>query len=195
VQFWVQDVTFRMNRLVVPNMAPLNELLQANSVTHYLDNQKNGQQGARIHHMACPSWFCPVKSLAWHIASIIYHGVLQTTPLSLVSPGVHVVATNVTAPLIHQAALDTNLVAQGYGLRCLGNHSLRASGAMALKLNGINDSLIMKFGCWTGYVPYNLHPLSDWRSPHRSGTQRISAGAISNSPPPSQVGLTAVHEP
>jgi hypothetical protein len=66
-----------------------------------------------------------------------------------VSPGVHVVAANVTA-LIHQAAQDTNLVAQGYTLRRIGTHSLRACGAMALKLNGTDDSLIMKIGRWTG---------------------------------------------
>jgi hypothetical protein len=52
--------------------------------------------------------------------------------------------------LIHRAALETNLVAQGYDLKHIGSHSLRASGAMALKLQGVDDSLIMKIGRWTG---------------------------------------------
>jgi hypothetical protein len=149
-QFRVQDVTFRKNGLVVPNTAPLEILSQADSVTLYLDNQKNGQRGSTIHHTTCASpWFCPVKALARRVASIMALAVPQSTPLSLVSPGVHVVAANVTA-LIHQAAQDTNLVAQGYTLRRIGTHSLRASGAMALKLNGTDDSLIMKIGRWTG---------------------------------------------
>jgi hypothetical protein len=69
--------------------------------------------------------------------------------LSYVSPGVHVLAANITA-LIHDAARVTNLIAQGYDLRRVSTHSLRASRAMALKLQGIDDSLIMKIGRWTG---------------------------------------------
>jgi hypothetical protein len=138
-----------MNGVVLPNTTPLNQLLQADSVTLYLDKQKNGQRGATIHHTACPSWFCPVKALARRVASIMAHGVLQATPLSFVSPGLHVVASNVTT-LIHLAARDTHLIAQGYVLRRIGTHSLRASGAMALKLNGVSDSTIMKVGRWTG---------------------------------------------
>jgi hypothetical protein len=72
-----------------------------------------------------------------------------TTPLSFVSPGIHVVAANVTA-LVHQATTATNLVSQGYELRRIGTHSLCASGAMALKLQGVGNSLIMKIGRWTG---------------------------------------------
>jgi hypothetical protein len=32
----------------------------------------------------------------------------------------------------------------------IGTHSLRAPGAMALKLQGVSDSTIMKIGRWTG---------------------------------------------
>jgi hypothetical protein len=149
IQFRVQDVTFRKNGIVLPNTTPRLPLEQADSVTLYLDNQKNGQRGATIHHTACPTWFCPVKALARRVANIMTFNVPQTTPLSLVSPGVHVLASNVTF-LIHKAAIDTNLVQQGYTIRRIGTHSLRASGAMALKLNGVADSLIMKIGRWTG---------------------------------------------
>lgn len=149
VQFRVQDVTFRRDGLVIPNTAPVQVLAQAELVTLFLVNQKNGKRGATIHHTCCPTWFWPVKSLARRVASILTHGMAPTTPLSFVSPGVHVVAANVTA-LVHQAATDTNIVAQGYKLRRIGTHSLRASGAMALKLDGIDDSLIMKIGRWTG---------------------------------------------
>ena len=48
------------------------------------------------------------------------------------------------------------LVAQGYNMRRIGTHSLRASGAMALKLQGAADSTIMKMGRWsnTTYLTY-----------------------------------------
>jgi hypothetical protein len=150
LQFRVQDVTFRQDGLVLPNTTPLDQLLQADSVTLYLDNQKNGERGATIHHTSCAAtWFCPVQSVAQRVASIISQGLEPATPLSYVSAGVHVVASQITA-LLHRAAADTNLVAQGYTLKRIGSHSLRASGAMALKLQGVDDSLIMKIGRWTG---------------------------------------------
>ena len=76
-------------------------------------------------------------------------GVPEMTPLSYVQPGVHVVAKNVT-DLVRHAAIATNLVGQGYDLTRIGTHSLRASGAMALKLQDVDTSLIMKIGRWTG---------------------------------------------
>ncbi len=130
-------------------MAPLHILARADSVTLWLDNQKNGQRGATIHHTACGTWFCPIQALARRVASILTQGCAPTTPLSFVSPGSHVTASNITA-LVHQAANDTNLVAQGYDLKRVSTHSLRASGAMALKIQGVADSLIMKIGRWTG---------------------------------------------
>jgi hypothetical protein len=62
---------------------------------------------------------------------------------------VHVTAAHITT-LITQAATDTSLVGQGYDLKGVSTHSLRASGAMVLKLQGVDDSLIMKIGRWTG---------------------------------------------
>jgi hypothetical protein len=150
VQFRLQDVTFRQaNGFVIPHTSPLNDLLHANSVTLWMNNQKNGQRGATIHHTACPGWFCPVKALARQVSSISSQGCPITTPLSFVQPGLHVVASNVT-DLVHHAARDTDLVAQGYDLKRVSTHSLRASGAMALKLQGVDDSLIMRIGRWTG---------------------------------------------
>ena len=37
----------------------------------------------------------------------------------------------------------------GYDLTRIGAHSLRASGAMALKLNGYDKETIMKIGRWS----------------------------------------------
>jgi hypothetical protein len=149
-QFQVKDVTFRdAQGYVLPNTAPYATLAQAASATLYLDNQKNGRRGDTIHHTACLSWFCPVKALARRVAAIMAYGVSQETPLSFVRPGKHVVASNVTN-LVQRAARETNLVAKGYSPRRIGTHSLRASGAMALKLDGVDDTRIMKIGRWTG---------------------------------------------
>ena len=44
---------------------------------------------------------------------------------------------------LHQQAINHDLV---------GTQSLRAGGAMALKLNGYNDTTIMKMGRWTSLI-------------------------------------------
>jgi hypothetical protein len=150
VPFRVQDVTFRhQDGTPIPNTAPLEQLTQAHSVTLFLDNQKNGERGATILHTACQSWFCPVQALARRVSTIMSTGMAQRTPLSYVTPGTYVRAQNVT-DLVKLAARATNLVAQGYDLKRVGTHSLRASGAMALKLQGTADTTIMRIGRWRG---------------------------------------------
>jgi hypothetical protein len=122
--------------------------LQA-SVTLYLENQNNGQRGATIHHETTGQWFCPVRALVRQVSDILTYGYPPQTPLSYISPGKHVTSSDIVA-LIRHAARFTNLQAQGYNLTRVESHSLGASGAMALKLSGENDSTIMKIGRWTG---------------------------------------------
>jgi len=150
VQSRVQDVTFRRyDGTVIPNSAPVAQLLQAASSTLWMDNQKNGQRGATILHTAVTSWFCPVKALARRVSKVIGAGGRPETPLSYVRPGVHIFPKDITT-LVKFAAAETNFVEKGYALDRIGTHSLRASGAMSLKLQGVEDSTIMKIGRWTG---------------------------------------------
>jgi integrase len=149
VQFRCQDVRLWRNRQLIPHDAPLAQLLLADSVTLYLDNQKNGNRGATIHHTAVDGWFCPAKCLARRVASIRQSGMPDSTPLSYVSPGTHVVADHILKA-VRAAAMQSGLVLHaGYSLDRIGAHSLRASGAMALKLNGYSAEDIMKIGRWT----------------------------------------------
>eukprot|EP00978_Attheya_sp_CCMP212_P009587 scaffold22746_cov52-Attheya_sp.AAC.3 len=71
-----------------------------------------------------------------------------TTPLSFVSPGIHLSAPNIKDGVI-TAAKQTRLPDRGYPMSQIGTHSLRASGAMALKLNGYHQTEIMKLVRWT----------------------------------------------
>jgi hypothetical protein len=87
--------------------------------------------------------------LARQVACICSQNCPASTWLSFIQPSSHVVAANITA-LVHQATKDTKLVAQGYDLKRIGTHSLRALVAMALQLQDVVDSLIMKIGRWTG---------------------------------------------
>jgi len=84
--------------------------------------------------------FCTAKALARQVASFLF---VQPT-------GVHGVQANDITNLVKFAARGTNLEAQGYNLARIGTHSLRALGAMAFKLQGVNNLTIMKIGWWTG---------------------------------------------
>ena len=50
---------------------------------------------------------------------------------------------------IRSAVSSLNLHTQGLDVDLIGVHSLRAGGAMALKLQGEQDTTIMKMGRWT----------------------------------------------
>ena len=49
---------------------------------------------------------------------------------------------------IRSTAQDLNLHKNGINPDLIGSHSLRAGGAMALKLQGISDTIIQKQGRW-----------------------------------------------
>jgi hypothetical protein len=52
---------------------------------------------------------------------------------------------------LHLAALAAGLTpSKGYEQQRIGSHSICASGTMALKLNGVNDTMIQKLGRWSG---------------------------------------------
>eukprot|EP00978_Attheya_sp_CCMP212_P033345 scaffold134070_cov54-Attheya_sp.AAC.1 len=79
------------------------------------DNQKNGQRGATLHDTAVPGRFCPVKALAHRVSSIVAINPDPTTPLSFVSPGIHLTAPNIKDGII-TAAKQTRLPDRGYPL-------------------------------------------------------------------------------
>ena len=50
---------------------------------------------------------------------------------------------------VQHAVHDLNLAQSGINPDLIGVHTLRAGGAMALKLQGASDTTIMKIGRWT----------------------------------------------
>ena len=62
-QFQVKNVGFFKEGKVLPHTATPEELLQADSATMRITNQKNGRMGQTIHHKAVPLPHCPVKAM------------------------------------------------------------------------------------------------------------------------------------
>lgn len=141
----------------LPNDAPLSVLLSADAVTICLENQKNGHKNAVIHHTssADPS-FDPVRAAARRVFVTARSG--PDTPIGAVA--VNGLVTQVSAQDIRDAvltgAIGDNLVASGYDLTRLGSHSIRAGGAVQLKILGYDSDIIKKLGRWSGatYLRY-----------------------------------------
>ena len=150
-QFRLGDVRLWQNNTLIPHDAPLEILLQAESATLKLDNQKNGIRGALVHHTAVSGERCPVKALARRVYHLNGKGAGKQEPLRTYYD--HLGRGNVTegdiVKTVRVAAAALGLRAQGFQEERLGSHSLRAGGAMALKLHGYDDTTIMKMGRWT----------------------------------------------
>jgi hypothetical protein len=150
IQFTVGDIGFFKNNKILPRQSSLKVLLTADSCTLKITNQKNGRMGQTIHHHAIDKSDCPVKALAHRVNHILSHG---GTALNLIcdvctdTTWVQITPSDMLAELRHTVT-KLNLKASGIDPDLVGVHSLRAGGAMALKLTGSNDTTIMKMGRW-----------------------------------------------
>lgn len=149
MQFWKKRPNGLIDR-ISPQATPA-EILAADAITITLDNQKNGQRDAVLHHEALPNNpLCPCKAAARRFISMRRCAPTNANAiLSLYAPNRHVSAAQISG-VLRAAALRAMIWLQGYDLKRIGPHSLRASGAMQLKLNGVSDSMIQKMGRWSG---------------------------------------------
>jgi hypothetical protein len=152
-QFQVSNIILRVGQLVIPNTAPLAQLLTATSATLVIDNQKNGIRGQCIHHQCTGLPTSPVRSVAYRVFHIMStFGPDQTISISAypLHDGslAHVFASHINAA-VKQAVTSIGLLSHGFILRNVSSHSLRAGGAMALKLHGYDRDTIKKMGRWS----------------------------------------------
>jgi hypothetical protein len=150
-QFRVRDVKFWKNGQVLPLDSGPAILLSADAATLSLTNQKNGTKGAVIHNDAIFETHCPVQSLARRVSQILAFSPDLDTPLSAYfAQGRirHVLASHInTAVKAATKALKLHLC--GFSADLVSSHSLRAGGAMAMKLNGEDRDTIRKQGRWS----------------------------------------------
>jgi hypothetical protein len=144
--FWTKAPDGALHR--IPATASLEELLAADQVTMKLTNQKNGVRDSTLHHEKVPGNFCPVKAVARR-----YHASRQADPhnpaamLCLVAPRTYVLSKHVSQ-ILQRASFRTTIWVEGFELSRIGPHSIRASGAMALYLNGVTEQQICILGRW-----------------------------------------------
>eukprot|EP00957_Ditylum_brightwellii_P203471 15334748-Ditylum_brightwellii.AAC.1 len=104
--------------------------------------------GQIIHLTSIKTDHCLIKALACRINHILQHGGREDAPLCAyyhdhqfkhVTPEhlVILLRATVKSHKLHEASIDPDLI---------GAHSIRAGGAMSLKLQGEADTTIMKHG-------------------------------------------------
>jgi hypothetical protein len=152
------DVKLWQGLVEISHDAPLADLLAADGVTICLQNQKNGNKLASLHHSSSGNAILdPVKSAARlvHSARACAKGASLGTFHDDQGRPRSVSAAEIRSTIRQGAALD-NLEAYGYDLKRIGSHSLRSGGAMRLKLAGKDDDVIKKMGRWSGntYLRY-----------------------------------------
>jgi hypothetical protein len=113
--------------------------------------------GQTIHHHATPHTNCPIKALARRVHHVLSNK--GTTDNLLCDVWLHnswyqITPHDMIVPL-RAAVSSTNLARNGITPELIGVHSLRAGGAMALKLTGSTDTTIMKMGRWTSLTFLN----------------------------------------
>ena len=150
-QFIVDNVGFFLNNKILPKSSPLDVLLTATSATLKITNQKNGRMGETIHQKAIDDENCPVKALAYQVHHILSNGGTSDTLLCsyFANDQWNTIHSSEIIHAVRTATKLLNLQDQGIDPDLVGAHSLRAGGAMALKLHGFDDTTIMKMGRWT----------------------------------------------
>ena len=149
-QFCVGDVGFFKDGKVLPRQASLKTLITADSATLKISNQKNGRMGQTIHQEGTGQSGA-VAALARWVHHILQHGGTESNLLCAVFQNkewTSVTSTHVIN-LLCAAVKQMKLSARGINPDLIGMHSLRAGGAMALKLQNYSDTIIQKLGRWS----------------------------------------------
>ena len=148
-RFQIKDIIFRQaDHSIIANTAPLADLLLATNATLCISNQKNGKQGQCISHHCTQTTYSPIKALARQVAHIMSNTTNHNTAISayfIIIPGLptQITATHINNTL-KQAVHHLGLSKFGFTHENVSSHSLRAGGAMAMKLNGIDSITIKK---------------------------------------------------
>jgi hypothetical protein len=150
-QFTVGNIGFFKNNTLVPRTATLHELLSCTAATLKISNQKNGRMGDTIHQEALGTANCPVRALARRVHHVLSNGGNDNTLLCAYykEDSWRCIQSAEIVHAVRTAAKLLKLEKQGIDPDLIGAHSLRAGGAMALRLHGCDDTTIMKMGRWT----------------------------------------------
>jgi hypothetical protein len=154
-QFRVCDITFYdRSHNIIPNTASLDVLYTARKAAMRITNQKNGSRGSIISHDTSGTKACPIRALAHCVHTILNHTMSSGTDIisTYYSPSakrsIPLQAGDINT-MVKTAVRALHLDKQGFPPESVSSHLLRAGGAMAMHLNGIDRDKIRKQGRWS----------------------------------------------
>jgi hypothetical protein len=152
-RFRVKDIIFRRaNQTIIANTAPLAELLTATHATLRISNQKNGKRGQCISHHCTGDTTSPIKALARRVAHIMTYNMDQNFTISTYYETPwhpRQITPEQISTTLKKTVQQMGLHQCGFTKDNVSSHSLRAGGAMAMKLNGVDTITIKKHGRWS----------------------------------------------
>ena len=151
IQFSVGNIGFFKDGKILPKTSPLEVLLTADAATLKISNQKNGRMGDTIHQKATGKDGCPIQALAYRIHHILSNGGTSNNLLCdyYEEGSWHSIESKDMVAIVRHSVKCLNLHKNGIDPDLVGSHSLRAGGAMALKLHKHSDTTIKKMGRWS----------------------------------------------
>ena len=155
IQFRIKDCGFFDGCVAIDKKtATLDMLVNATSATLRMNNQKNGRMGECIHHEAVKDTiFGPTQALARRVFHILSNGGTEESLICEYKTSVGDWDCIQSSDIVQHVRCTSRVLGldkQGIDQDLIGAHSLRAGGAMALKLQGVADTIIMKHGRWSG---------------------------------------------
>ena len=142
---------------LISHSAGLEMLLQADSATICIAHTKNGTKGAAVHHSRGRGSICPVAALDRRVTNIQAGPARGSINLVYQTGGrISQMSDRDIGIAVRWGVTWDNLISKGYTLNRVSSHSLRAGGAMAMKLSGASGSTIMWVGRWSSltYLTY-----------------------------------------
>jgi hypothetical protein len=119
-----------------------------------ITNQKNGARGSIISHDTSGTMACPVGALARRVHTIMTNPLctdndIISTYYSSISKRPRPLQAGNINTIVKTAVRALHLDKKGFPPESVSSHSLRAGGAMAMHLNGIDRDKICKQGRWS----------------------------------------------
>ena len=150
LQSRVCDIGFWKDNKTLSRHLPLHMLIQVDSATMKISNQKNGRTGQTLHQESTGANGV-MASLASRVHHILGNGGTKDQLICDVYDKdfrVEIHSLEIVGA-VSMAAKYLNLQDRGIDPDLIGAHFPRARGAMALKIMGYTESTIRKFVCWT----------------------------------------------
>ena len=149
-QFRACDIIFYdASDTIIPNTSTLAHLYTATTAVMRITNQKNGTRGSRISHTPSGTVACPVRALARRVHYIMSHSPctdqdIISTYISPITKEARPLQSSDINKIIKSTVGLLGLDKKGFPPDSVSSHSLRAGGAMAMHLNGIDRDKIRK---------------------------------------------------